>query len=302
MTFTAQALLAIGLGAAFLGVLLAFYALATAPAHPPTRLGVRGLKRLRSVERGGVWAHVEPLVRWLAARVAPLVRGELRTKIDREIMLAGDFLGLTPEEFVGLSVLSCVGGLALGAVLTALLHKPAIWIVVAATAGAMLPYLQLSGTGQDRIKRIHNGLPYLIDLLALSLGAGLDFPGALRQVADKASDADDPLMEEVGFMLQELQIGKTRRQALLEFKSRVPGDSVNEFVSSVVQAEERGNPLAEVLKIQAATSRQRRSLRGEEAAAKASFKLLAPALMVFGTCMIIIAGPLFFQIGPLLRQ
>jgi tight adherence protein C len=145
-------------------------------------------------------------------------------------------------------------------------------------------------------------LPYLIDLISLALGAGLDFPGSLRQVVDKTSDADDPLVEEVGYILQELQIGKTRRQALTEFRNRVPGDSVNEFVAAIVQAEERGNPLADVLKIQAASSRQRRSVMGEEAAAKAGIKLIAPALMVFAACIIIIAGPLFFEIAPLVGE
>jgi len=302
MTWTAQALLALALGSAFSAVLLAMYALATAPSEAPARLGLRGLKRVRSLEQNGAWAQIEPLVRWIAARVAPLVRGDLRSRMDREIMLAGDFWGLTPEEYVGLSVLSCVGGFALGTAIAVVFAKPPIWIVLSGPVGAMLPYFHMSGVAQDRTKRIQNGLPYLIDLLSLALSAGLDFPGSLRQVIDKTSDADDPLMEEVGYILQELQIGKTRRQALIEFRNRVSGDSVNEFVAAIVQAEERGNPLADVLRIQASSSRQRRSVRGEEAAAKAGIKLIGPALMVFAACIIIIAGPLFFEIAPLVAE
>jgi tight adherence protein C len=300
MTLTVRALLALSVAAAFVAVLFAMYALASAPAHASARLGLRGFKRVRSLEQNGAWAQIEPLVRWLAARVSPLVRGQLRDKLDRDIMLAGDFWGLTPEEYVGLSLLSGLGGLFAGSALTALLHKPAIWTVLAASLGALLPYFHLTGTAHDRIERIQNSLPYLIDLLSLSLSAGLDFPGALRQVVDKTSDADDPIMEEVGYILQELQIGKTRKQALIEFRNRVPGESVNEFVAAIVQAEERGNPLAEVLTIQATTSRQRRSVRGEEAAAKAGIKLIGPALMVFAACIIIIVGPLFFELGPLI--
>ncbi len=301
MKLTVHALLALGLGAAFLSVVIAVYTLATAPTHTSTRLGVRGFKRVRSIEQNGAWAQIEPLVRWLAARVSPLVRGELRAKIDRDIMLAGDVWGLTPEEYVGLSLLSCLAGLVSGGVAIVAFHKPAIWIFLSGTVGLMLPYLHVSGTANDRMKRIQNGLPYAIDLLSLGLSAGLDFPGALRQVVDKTSDADDPLMEEINFILQELQIGKTRKQALIEFRTRVPGESVNEFVAAVVQAEERGNPLAEVLRIQAMSSRQRRSMRGEEAAAKAGMKLIVPALMVFAACLIIIAGPLFFELIPLMN-
>jgi tight adherence protein C len=301
VTPTVQAILALALGSTFSAVALAMYALATAPVEAPSRLGLRGLKRARSLERNGAWAQIEPLVRWIAARVGPLVRGDLRAKVDRDIMLAGDFLGLTPEEYVGLSVLSCVGGFLLGSVVSVVFDKPAIWVVLSGPVGAMLPYFHMSGLAQERMKRIQNGLPYLIDLLSLALSAGLDFPGSLRQVVDKTSDADDPLVEEVGYILQELQIGKTRRQALIEFRNRVPGDSVNEFVAAIVQAEERGNPLADVLRIQAASSRQRRSVRGEEAAAKAGIKLIGPALMVFAACIIIIAGPLFFEIVPMVR-
>ncbi len=288
MKLTVHALLALGLGAAFLSVVIAVYTLATAPTHTSTRLGVRGFKRVRSIEQNGAWAQIEPLVRWLAARVSPLVRGELRAKIDRDIMLAGDVWGLTPEEYVGLSLLSCLAGLVSGGVAIVAFHKPAIWIFLSGTVGLMLPYLHVSGTANDRMKRIQNGLPYAIDLLSLGLSAGLDFPGALR-------------MEEINFILQELQIGKTRKQALIEFRTRVPGESVNEFVAAVVQAEERGNPLAEVLRIQATSSRQRRSMRGEEAAAKAGMKLIVPALMVFAACLIIIAGPLFFELIPLMN-
>jgi tight adherence protein C len=302
MIETVKGPLILALAAAFSSVFLAMYALATAPSQPPLRLGLRGLKRVRSVEQNGAWAQIEPLVRWIAARVGPLVRGNLRSKMDREIMLAGDFWGLTPEEYVGLSALSCALGFAIGSAVAVLFSKPPIWIILSGPVGAMLPYLHLSSVAQDRMKRIQNGLPYLIDLLSLSLSAGLDFPGSLRQVVDKTSDADDPLVEEVGYILQELQIGKTRRQALTEFRNRVPGDSVNEFVAAIVQAEERGNPLADVLRIQAASSRQRRSVMGEEAAAKAGIKLIAPALMVFAACVIIIAGPLFFEIAPLVNE
>ena len=301
MTLTVRALLALSLAASFVAVLFAMYALASAPAHAAARLGLRGFKRVRSLEQNDAWAQIEPLVRWLAARVSPLVRGQLRAKLDRDIMLAGDFWGLTPEEYVGLSILSGLAGLFLGTAFTALMHKPAIWTVLAGSLGVLLPYFHLTGTAHDRIERIQNSLPYLIDLLSLSLSAGLDFPGALRQVVDKTSDADDPIMEEVGYILQELQIGKTRKQALVEFRNRVPGESVNEFVAAIVQAEERGNPLAEVLTIQATTSRQRRSVRGEEAAAKAGIKLIGPALMVFAACIIIIVGPLFFELGPLIN-
>ena len=88
-------------------------------------------------------------------------------------------------------------------------------------------------------------LPYAIDLLALGMGAGLDFPGAVRQVVEKSGAPDDPLVEEFTLILQGLNLGRTRRQALEDFAERVPSDAVKEFVGAVVQAELRGNPVAE---------------------------------------------------------
>ena len=90
--------------------------------------------------------------------------------------------------------------------------------------------------------------------------AGLDFPGAIRQVVDKSSNPDDPLVIELTRILRELQLGKTRNQALADFAARSPTGPVNEFVASLIQAEERGNPVADVLQIQAGVARLRRTL------------------------------------------
>ena len=72
---------------------------------------------------------------------------------------------------------------------------------------------QISGEAQDRIKNISRGLPYVIDLMALAMGAGLDFPGAVRQVVDKSSNPLDPIVEEFTLILQTLNLGRTRKDA-----------------------------------------------------------------------------------------
>jgi tight adherence protein C len=139
-------------------------------------------------------------------------------------------------------------------------------------------------------------LPHAIDLISLSLTAGLDFPGSIRQVIEKASTTGEHLRRELIYMLQELSLGKTRKEALLQFAERAPAEVVREFVSAVVQAEERGNPLAAVLMIQAESARQRRSVRGEELAAKASVKMIGPCLCIFMCVVLLIGGPMFMGI------
>jgi tight adherence protein C len=87
-------------------VLLAVYAVASAPSRVASRLGMRGLKRQRALQDSAQWGQIEPFVRWLGVRVSGLMSEGMRKSIDHQIALAGDFLGLTPEEYVALSILS----------------------------------------------------------------------------------------------------------------------------------------------------------------------------------------------------
>jgi tight adherence protein C len=279
-----------------LGILLASYAVLSTPSRAPSLLGPRGLRRVRALASNSLWAQLEPTVRWLATRIRPLMPERIRSALDRQLTLAGDFWGLQPEEFAALSVLTLAAGLGLGSLYGVLLERGALYLALGGGLGVSIPYLQISGLEQERRKRVQNGLPYVIDLLSLGLSAGLDFPGALRQVVEKASAPDDPLVEELHLILQELEVGKTRKAALTQFAERVPGEAVREFVGAIVQAEERGNPLARVLQIQAEASRQRRSVRAEEAASRASLQILLPMVLVFVAILLLIVTPMAFEL------
>src|SRR5262245_44909408 len=100
-----------------LTLLALVYAVASAPSRVASRLGMRGLKRQRAIESNSGWAQIEPLVRWLAVRVSGLVSEDMARRIDEHIGLAGDYLGLTPEEYVSLSIISCAGGALAGMVM-----------------------------------------------------------------------------------------------------------------------------------------------------------------------------------------
>jgi len=273
------------------------YVVASTPTVPASRLGIRGLKRSSSQKKSPLWGQLEPSVRWLGVRVGSLLGPSMYASLDRQITLSGDFWGLLPEELVALSLMSSSCGALIGSLFSITFSRGALYPLVGAFLGFILPYLQISGLQQERQKRVQTGLPYVIDLLALGLSAGLDFTGSLRQVIDKSSNPDDPLMEELNIILQELAVGKTRKQALLQFVDRVGGETAREFVSAVVQAEERGSPLSEVLRIQAQTSRQRRSTRAEEAAATASVKMLGPMVLLFFSILLLIVTPMILSIG-----
>lgn len=284
-------------GVTGLVLLFAAYAVASAPTRVASRLGMRGFKRRVAIEGKAGWSQIEPLVRWLGVRVSGLVGDRMRARLDAQIALAGDFLGLTAEEYVGLNILSCIGMACFGVLFGAASgDKIGLYGAIGATLGLVLPYMQVSDAAQKRLMGINEGLPYVIDLMALAMSAGMDFPGAIRQVVEKSTNPGDPLVVELTTILRELSLGRTRKQALTDFCARAPTVSVTEFVGALLQAEEQGNPVADVLLVQAGVARMRRSVRAEEAAAKAAVKMVGPLFLLFACVMLLVLGPMVLKL------
>lgn len=277
--------------------LFSFTYLASRASSPGgTRFGLKGVKRAAALRQLPFWQGIEPVVRWIGARISTALSDQWRAALDRKLVLGGDFLGLLPEELVSLTLLCALAGCAVSTLLDTTLALGAAFVALGTLAGAALPHIGLASAATERAQNISRRLPYAIDLLALCMGAGLDFPGAVRQTVDKSGRPDDPVVEEFTLILQSLQLGQTRRQALECFAQRVPVDAVVEFVGSVVQAELHGNPLAEVLQIQAEVSRRKRSVRAEELASRAGVAIMGPLFMVFVAVIILIAGPVFMRV------
>ncbi len=275
---------------------LAMYTIASAPSRTASRFGLRGLKRQRALANNETWANIEPVVRWLGLRVSGIPTDEQRAQLDKQIGLAGDFMGISADEYIALTILATIGGGLVGGIFGWMMDLGQITLIAGLALGGSMPYMQISGEAQERLKLVSRGLPYVIDLMALSMGAGLDFPGAVRQVVEKSSNPNDPIVEEFTLLLQTMNLGRTRKDALIEFSNRCPCEAVIEFVNSLVQAEERGNPVSEVLTIQAGVSRQRRSVRAEESAAKAGVAMVGPLMLVFFAIMGLILGPAMMSI------
>ena len=284
-------------GMVFLSLAIASYSVGSAPSRVASRLGLRGLKRQRALQSNELWAAIEPLVRWIGVRVSGIPTEEQRA-LARPADLARRRLPRSHRRGVprALHRERRRRGAAIGAAAGFFLDMVTLLTIVGLAVGAVAPYMIVSGEAQERIKNISRGLPYVIDLMALAMGAGLDFPGAVRQVVDKSSNPLDPLVEEFTLILQTLNLGRTRKDALLAFVDRAPAASVSEFVNSLVQAEERGNPVAEVLLIQAGTSRTRRSVRAEELAAKAGVKMTGPLMLIFLAVLALIIAPAMMNI------
>ncbi|HKU39842.1 MAG TPA: type II secretion system F family protein [Polyangiales bacterium] len=270
------------------------YVMILQPLLPEPLHGLRGLKRARARSDSDAFRNLELPMRWLGARVAPLLSEASSAALARRITIAGELWGLSPAELRALAVLGCVAGGALGLGFAFALDTP-LYAPAGAVLGALLPGVRLSSAAEARLRGIARRVPHAVDLLVLSLGAGLDFPAALRQVVERAPQPEAPIIEELGLVLEELKLGRTRRQAFERFASRAPCDEVRDLVSAAIQSEEQGTPLGAVLQTQAATSRQRRSTRAEEAASKAENAMLLPTLLLFVSLMILIIGPLLLE-------
>ena len=284
-------LLWLGLGCVGAGVFIIVFTLGRNPPAERPELGLRGLKRMRAIDEGGLFAKMDPALRMVSGWMRGIPAARYRANLQQKTAYAGEWLGLDANDFMALAFLSAIGFAGLGLSAVVLFDLPVIAAVVLLMLGVVLPYTRMQSIAQDRFKEVNRSLPGAIDLAALCMGAGLDFPGALRQIVEKSASRDAAIVEEVTRILQELDLGHTRRKALEGFAERVPTEAVKDFVGTVVQAEAKGTPLSEVLVIQARMLRMRRSVAAEEAAAKAGLMMMGPLMLMFICILFILMGP-----------
>ena len=263
----------------------------SAPLPPSPRLGYRGTARHQALSTNTFFALVEPLLRFVAALIQPLPLSRLRAHQEQQLRRSGYWLGLTSNEIIAMSLLSALTFGALITGLSSIVDNAAAFVVPAASFGLILPQLKLNELVRKRIKDISRGLPHAIEIAALCMGAGLDFPGSIRMLVRSGDQSRDPLTREFASILDELDLGHTRREALLGFAERVPTAAVRDFVNAVVQAEQKGNPLAQVIQVQGRMLSMRRSTAAEEAAVRAGVLMMGPMVLLLGCVLLLLMGP-----------
>lgn len=288
--------LKLGVFVTIAGAAFGLFALAGGvPIPPAPRLGRRGAERRQAIAQGGLFALAEPVIRFIAALVALIPAPAWRKRQELELKRASYPLGLTPDEYTALSVLSAI---LLGVIIGGLAKLGGSDLVLSlpgAAFGAILPVLQVKEIVRKRVKDVSRGLPHAIEIAAMCMGAGLDFPGSLRQLTQSGNGAKTALAEEFATILEELDLGHTRREALLGFADRVPTEAVRDFVNAVVQAEQRGNPLARVIQVQGRMLNMRRSVAAEEAAARAGVLMIGPMVLLVMCILLLLMGPFFVK-------
>jgi tight adherence protein C len=231
-----------------------------------------------------------------AIRLARMLSGsEAGATLRRRLDLAGNPPRWTVERILASKGAGLIGFAPLGV----LFGSPSLPIMIlygggAAVVGFFVPDLLLRNAGSKRQQQIQQSLPDSVDLLVISIQAGLGFDAALSQVAKNTSG---PLAGEFQRVLQEMQIGKSRREAFQALADRVGAPDVQHFVGAVVQADALGVPISGVLAEQAGEMRGRRRQRAEEQAQKVPVKILFPLMFfILPALFIVILGPAVLQI------
>jgi tight adherence protein C len=241
---------------------------------------------------------IAPLVQRLARvalRVNPRVTIEsVRLKLVR----AGLSRRISPTAFLAAKVGAGVFFCFLGVIV---FGPGMLGFVVAiswAVGGFALPGIVVSAKARSRRERIRAELPDALDLLAVSVEAGLGFDGALDKLVDHM---DGALTEEFELTLGEMRIGESRHDALKKLATRTDAPEVAAFTRAIIQADQLGISLGRILKVQSADSRNRRQMAAEEKAMKLPIKMLFPTVMfIFPAMFLVILGPAVLNLKEIL--
>jgi tight adherence protein C len=226
-------------------------------------------------------------VRGLALRLSPAgIAGTLQRRLD----LAGNPRRWTPDRMLAVKGLGLIALAMLGALYG--LHSPGLLILCAVVGGAtgfFLPDVLLYNAGLKRQAKLRVALPDALDMLTVCVEAGLGFDAALAQVA---RNTDGPLAAEFARALQEMQIGKSRSQALRALADRTTVPEVRAVVSALIQASDLGIPVARVLREQSKEMRVRRRQRAEGKAQQVPVKITFPLILcIFPALLVMVLGP-----------
>ena len=261
---------------------------------PVERLGGR-VGGIRERERRSVLARlVNDLAGRLGPRLAPSLRSSRRTALEKRIDYAGR--PLTVSRFVGFkAALAILLGLGVGGLLLLLGASP-IFLLLLAAIGWWGPDVWLGRAGRLRQESIERSLPDFLDILAVSVRAGLGYRLALRRVSEAL---EGPVSEEMLTVLRQMELGQERREAFLALRERNKSESLKSFVAAQLQAEELGVPLAEALNDIADDMRRIAYQNARRQAQRASprVSLIVTTLIVPGAVILILLSVYFAGTG-----
>lgn len=290
---------------AFSAMLLVLKHLFSDRLHMEQRL--EGVRELKLQHRPGAADETRLQLPLSERLIAPLMQSAgqalqawaplgLKTTLARRVRAAG--LNSTAEQFVGWYIMAGGGALAFFTLLGWVRFQTVVGALYMGlplgVVGSLLPELVLNQRITQRRHQIVRALPDVLDLLTVSVNAGLGFDSALMKVTEKMKG---PLPTEMGQVLHEIKMGVARRDALRAMAERTGVIELRSLVSTIIQADQLGVSISKVLRLQSEGLRERRRQRAEEMAMKAPVKMLLPlVLFIFPTLFIVLLGPAVLQI------
>ncbi|MEN6462250.1 MAG: type II secretion system F family protein [Syntrophomonas sp.] len=230
-----------------------------------------------------------PVIEFIEGLSKNFIPQEKKQVYAERLLMAGNPHNLTPERFIAIKYM-----VLLAAILMGILSRNLVLGLFMVILAIYLPDFYIKTNQKKRQEEIIRSLPDILDLLNVSVEAGLGFDAALQKVVEKTNG---PLTMEFEKTLQEINIGKPRREALRDMQIRVRVDDVTTFLGSVIQADQLGVSITNVLRIQSKQVRENRKMRAEEKAQKTPIKILIPlVLFIFPTIFIVLLGPAMIQL------
>jgi tight adherence protein C len=218
--------------------------------------------------------------------------------VSAKLLAAGLGRKIAPTTFLALKSGFAVGGALLGAIFGGAVTGPGGVLFCALALGGIgfiAPDFVVSAKARSRKDNIRAELPDALDLMAVSVEAGLGFDGAIAKLTEHMHG---PLADEFALTLSEIKIGETRQTALKKLAERTGTPELSSFVRSIIQADQLGISLGRILRVQATDSRLKRQAAAEEKAMKAPIKMLFPTvLFIFPAMFLVILGPAFLNLS-----
>ncbi len=283
-----------------LGIVLVFYGLSRGIVSRTTvgeRLSQYGTRprTLEEIEMSQPFSErvLLPLIRGMSQFIIRFTPQQNTEALQHNLELAGNPHDWSPSDFLGVRGLAAVFVAALGLALFWAMHSETVVLVLSAAVGGILgfylPGLWLGLEIRKRQHEIQKGLPDALDLLTISVEAGLAFDSAMAKVAEKW---DNELSRAFARVIAEIRVGKLRREALRDMAARMEVRDVSTFVAAVIQADQLGVSISRVLRIQSEQMRIKRRQRAEERANQAPVKMLIPlAFLIFPSIFLVVLGP-----------
>jgi tight adherence protein C len=263
-----------------------------------TQLGTMQAKNLEELELQAPFLErtLRPLAAGLSGRMSKVASSSFQEKAEKRLALAGNPGNLRVADWLGIkAVVAIIGAILfifLFGVLGLMSLPPVLRILMGAVGlmfGYTIPEFWLGGRVRKRQHLILLQIPDTLDLLTISVRAGLGFDAALAKVVEKL---EGPLVDEFRRALAEVRVGKARRDALRDIVPRTEVIPLTNFIGAIIQAEQLGVSISKVLQVQSEQLRIERRQRAEEMAAKAPIKMLFPLVgCIFPSLFIIILGP-----------